>query len=67
MNDVLNEIKLEEDSVYGETFDITEEDKIISFIKSVEEKLGGVDVLINCAGANTARSAVEHIKHHWYS
>lgn len=62
MNDVLNEIKSEENKVYGETFDITEEDKIISFIKSVEEKLGGVDVLINCAGANTARSAVEAIK-----
>ncbi|WP_411682291.1 SDR family oxidoreductase [Clostridium thailandense] len=62
MNDVMNEIKLEESKAYGEIFDITEEDKIISFIGNVEGELGGVDVLINCAGANSARSAVEDIK-----
>lgn len=62
MDDVLNRIKSDKGKIYGETFNITEEDKIISFIKNVEEELGDVDVLINCAGANTARSVVEDIK-----
>lgn len=63
MKEVLNQINLEEkNNIYYDTFEITEENKIISFVKNVEEKLGTVDALINCAGANTARSAVEDIK-----
>ena len=63
MNDVLNEIKQEEkNNIFCDTFDITQEDKIISFVKNVECKFGSVDVLINCAGANTARALVEDIK-----
>lgn len=63
MNDVLNEIKQEErDRIFYEIFEITQEDKIKSFVKNVENKFGSVDILINCAGANTARALVEDIK-----
>lgn len=63
MNSILNEIKQEDkNNIYYDTFEITEEDKIISFVKNVEHKFGSVDVLINCAGANTARASVEDIK-----
>jgi short-subunit dehydrogenase len=63
MDDVLNELKAEErNNIFYDTFEITEEDKISSFVKNAEEKLGTIDVLINCAGANTARALVEDIE-----
>jgi short-subunit dehydrogenase len=63
MNDVLSEIKLEQrNNIFYDTFEITEEDKIITFVKNVEEKLGQVNVLINCAGANSARALIEDIQ-----
>ncbi|MDR3596740.1 SDR family NAD(P)-dependent oxidoreductase [Clostridium sp.] len=63
MDDVLNELKEEErNNIFYDTFEITEEDKISSFVKNAEEKLGTIDVLINCAGANTARALVEDIE-----
>lgn len=63
MNDVLNEINEEDrNNIYYDTFEITQEDKIISFVKTVGYKFGQVDVLVNCAGANSARGLVEEIK-----
>lgn len=63
MNNVVKEIESEKrDNIFFDTFEITEEDKIIAFVKNVEEKLGAADVLINCAGANTARALVEEIE-----
>lgn len=63
MNDVLNEIDFHQKSrIFYDTFDITQQDKIIYFVKNVEHNLGPVDVLINCAGANSARALVEDIK-----
>lgn len=60
---VLDEITEEErKNIFYENFDITEENKIVSFVNNVGEKFGTVDVLINCAGANTARGLVESIK-----
>lgn len=62
MNVVLNEIKEEDkNNIFYDTFEISEEDKIVSFVRNAESKLGEVDVLINCAGANTARALVEDI------
>lgn len=62
LKSVLNEINEEAMSnIFYDTFDITEENKIISFVKTSEEKLGQVDVLVNCAGANSARANVENI------
>lgn len=62
MNEVLNEIKVEDrNNIFYDTFEITEEDKIISFVRNAESNLGEADVLINCAGANTARALVEDI------
>lgn len=63
MNNVLSEIKSEEkNNILHDTFEITQQDKIISFVNNVEQKFGSVDVLINCAGANSARALVEDIK-----
>lgn len=63
MNSVINEIKEEDkNNIFYDTFEITEENNIISFVDNIKNKFGSVDVLINCAGANTVRAAVEDIK-----
>lgn len=63
MNSVLDQIRDEDkNNIFYDTFEITEEGKIISFVNDVINKFGLVDVLMNCAGANTARAAVEDIK-----
>lgn len=63
MEEVLNEINPDlRDNIYNDIFEITEEDKIITFVQSTANKFGTIDVLINCAGANTARALVEEIK-----
>ncbi|MCE4566603.1 SDR family NAD(P)-dependent oxidoreductase [Maribellus sp. CM-23] len=50
------------DKGYFEAFDISNESKIISFVASVYEKLGTIDILVNCAGANTAKANVADIQ-----
>jgi NADP-dependent 3-hydroxy acid dehydrogenase YdfG len=63
MEEVLNKINPDlRDNIYNDIFEITEEDKIITFVQSAANKFGTIDVLINCAGANTARALVEEIK-----
>lgn len=62
MEKVLNDIKIEDKNrIYYDTFEITDANKISSFVKCAEQKLGPIDVLINCAGANTARASVDEI------
>jgi len=39
-------------------FDVSEEEKIVKFVSSSVENMGGCDVLINCAGVNSARNNV---------
>ncbi|WP_286905288.1 SDR family oxidoreductase [Clostridium sp. UBA1652] len=51
----------ENSTIFYDTFEITDETKIFNFVKDVEKKLGPVDVLINCAGANTSRASVKDI------
>jgi NAD(P)-dependent dehydrogenase (short-subunit alcohol dehydrogenase family) len=63
MKDLLAEIELIKTGIiYPKTFDITVEDEIRSFIHEAKDKLGGIDILINCAGANPAKALVEEIK-----
>ena len=60
MRDVLNEIK-EKNNIFYNAFDITDENKILRFVKNVEDRFGTIDILINCAGANTSRALVKDI------
>ena len=50
------------DDYFSKAFDITHEPDIKTFIGEAKQQLGGIDVLINCAGLNSARSRVEDIK-----
>ena len=47
--------------VYAECFDITDGDKRHAFCAHVKERFGGVDVLVNSAGANTKKDRVTDI------
>lgn len=44
-----------------DTFDIADEEKSIDFVRRAEKTYGVIDILINCAGANTARGTVTDI------
>lgn len=63
MKDLLVEIaQMETGIIYGKAFDAIAENEIKKFVGEAKEKLGGIDVLINCAGLNTAKNRVEDIK-----
>jgi NADP-dependent 3-hydroxy acid dehydrogenase YdfG len=47
---------------FSKAFDVTIPEEISSFVNEAKKKLGGVDVLINCAGLNSARAVVEDIQ-----
>ena len=48
-------------SVYSECFDITDGEARQAFCENVKGHFGGVDVLVNCAGANTKKDRVVDI------
>ena len=43
-------------------FCVSSEEAIVGFVREVEEVVGPIDVLINCAGSNSARSKVVDLK-----
>ena len=49
-------------SVYAECFDITDGEKRHAFCEQVKREFGGVDVLVNSAGANTKKDKIAEIK-----
>lgn len=49
-------------NVYAKAFDITDETGSVDFVKQAIKQFGTIDVLINCAGANTARGRIEDLK-----
>lgn len=48
--------------ILAKTFDLTNEADIIKFVEETIEHFGTIDILINNAGANTAKAKVEDIK-----
>ena len=63
MKDLLNEIAQMETGIpYAKAFDVIVEKEIKKFVGEAKEKLGVIDILINCAGLNPAKNRVEDIK-----
>jgi short-subunit dehydrogenase len=63
MKDLLAEIaQMETGILYAKAFDIIYENEIKKFIGEAKEKLGEIDILINCAGLNLAKNRIEDIK-----
>ena len=62
MAQLLTELKHIQNNFYYDTFDISNEDDIIRFVKNAFNSLGQFDILVNCAGVNSARASVSDIK-----
>ncbi len=53
---------INKEKYYYETFDVSDENSIICFVNNAVRSLGKFDILVNCAGVNSARSAVSEMK-----
>ena len=63
MKDLLDEIaQMETGILYAKAFDVIVEKEIKKFVRQAKKKLGGIDILINCAGLNPAKNRIEDIK-----
>ncbi|PWJ36164.1 SDR family NAD(P)-dependent oxidoreductase [Sediminitomix flava] len=62
MESLLQEVEAYSSQVYSETFSVTDEDANLQFIEAADNFLGGIDILINCAGLNSARGTLNEIK-----
>ena len=65
-----NEKKLEElknkfTNIHAEKFKLDEHDKIENFIKLVDEKLDGIDILINNAGITLDNLSIRLSEENW--
>ncbi|MGY2573443.1 SDR family oxidoreductase [Vibrio sp. C8] len=58
LSELVSEIISCDSQTYFQSFDATNLELINQFVADASEKLGGIDVLVNCAGANTSRSAI---------
>ncbi|MCA2018080.1 SDR family oxidoreductase [Vibrio tritonius] len=58
MDDLLQQIGSTGNTLYHDSFDATDFAHVKQFVANAHAALGGIDVLVNCAGANTARSTV---------
>jgi NAD(P)-dependent dehydrogenase (short-subunit alcohol dehydrogenase family) len=58
---LLAELALPEGRVFAQAFDATDEGAVGGFVRASVARLGSLDVLINCAGANSARGPVSEI------
>lgn len=58
MDELLLDIGSTESILYHDSFDATDFAHVKQFVANAHATLGSIDVLVNCAGANTARSTV---------
>ena len=61
MTSLISELKQPKNNIFYDTFDITESKSISTFIEESIKNLGEIDILVNCAGVNSARSLVSQI------
>ncbi|USD42316.1 SDR family oxidoreductase [Vibrio sp. SCSIO 43135] len=62
LDDLVSLISEKNNQLVYEAFDITEYQKVSDFIARSNTQLGGIDYLVNCAGVNSARAAVNEIE-----
>lgn len=62
MSKLLLELENIKGNSYHETFDIINSNDIVQFVRKSISKIGQIDILVNCAGANSARSPVPQIE-----
>tara|TARA_B100001057_G_scaffold494336_1_gene590664 strand:+ start:461 stop:1192 length:732 start_codon:yes stop_codon:yes gene_type:complete len=64
-SDKLNNLKKNFSNIYTERFKLDEHDKIEEFINSVDEKLDGLEILINNAGINLDNLSIRLTEENW--
>ncbi len=52
--------------VYGQLCDVSRQDQVDALIATAEERLGGIDILINNAGLGTSRRLVDMADDEWH-
>jgi len=62
MDALMKEFGSSNQTIYSKTFSVTDETEIIRFVNEAKIKFGGIDILINCAGLNSARGNIAEIK-----
>lgn len=67
MTNLVSELNLDASQLLSQTFDITHMPDANAFIEKVLNKFGNIDVLINCAGANSSRDDVANIDIHEFN
>jgi 3-oxoacyl-[acyl-carrier protein] reductase len=53
------------EAVYGQLCDVSDESQVQALVNGAEERLGGIDVLVNNAGLGTSRRVVEMSDDEW--
>ncbi|WP_413698980.1 SDR family oxidoreductase [Psychromonas sp. KJ10-10] len=61
MSKLLTEFPATNSKIYYQTFDATNYQSVSNFIDNAIHKIGDIDVLVNCAGANSSRNKVSDI------
>lgn len=61
MSKLLTELEGFQGKIYHETFNATISHSVCQFVQNSISKIGDIDVLVNCAGANSSRSPVSDI------
>ena len=54
------------ESIWGQVCNVTNEEEVQALVAAAEEKLGGVDVLINNAGLGTSKLVLEMTDEEWH-
>ncbi|MFC6634335.1 SDR family oxidoreductase [Microbulbifer taiwanensis] len=67
LNEAVEMLKKETglDQVYGKTCNVADEEQVQALVAFAEEKLGGVDVLINNAGLGTSKALIDMADDEW--
>lgn len=68
LNEAVESLKRETglQAVFGQLCDVSKEDQVQALVAAAEDRLGGVDVLINNAGLGTSRRVVEMVDDEWH-
>lgn len=62
MESLIKSIDSNKQQYYFDTFDISNEEKIIDFVYDSSNKFGELNVLVNCAGVNSSRAPISELK-----
>lgn len=60
--ELILEIKNKRSNYFYKTFDVSKEGAIVNFVEEAHDKLGEIDILVNCAGVNSSKDLVSNIK-----